>query len=269
MSGAVAVLVPSVLAAAGVAIGVGLPAPRRFLAVRSGGSRRRLPDALLAVLVVVVLVVPAGPVGALVAGVLAVVLRRALRSARSARAHRAESTAAAEAMAVLAAELRAGRPAGVALANAAGIALGPTSTALAEAGSAAGLGAAPAEVLLAHAEASAVPELLRGLAVCWQVCVGSGSSLASAVDRLEDGLRAEQECRDEVQAELAGPRSTAVMLAVLPAFGLLLGSGLGARPLHVLLHTPLGGGCLALGVALELLGVWWTGRIVRAAAGAP
>jgi tight adherence protein B len=192
---------------------------------------------------------------------------RRFLAARPTGSRRAESTAAAEAMAVLAAELRAGRPAGVALSSAAAVAVGPTSTALAEAGSAAGLGAAPAEVLLAHAEATAVPELLRGLAVCWQVCAGSGSSLASAVDRLEDGLRAEQECRDEVHAELAGPRSTAVMLAVLPAFGLLLGTGLGANPLHVLLHTPLGGGCLVVGVALELLGVWWTGRIVRAATG--
>jgi tight adherence protein B len=88
------------------------------------------------------------------------------------------------------------------------------------------------------------------------------------VDRLEDGLRAEQECRDEVESELAGPRSTALMLAVLPGFGLFLGAGLGAHPVHVLLHTPLGGGCLLVGVLLDLAGVWWTGRIVRAAAGA-
>jgi tight adherence protein B len=269
MSAVLPALVPALLAAAGVAIGVGLPAPRRFLASRSASRRRRLPGPALGVVVAVVLLVPAGPVGAVVAGVLAVVGRRAFRSARAARATQAETTAAAEAMAVLAAELRAGRPASVALTNAAGVALGPTAVALAEAGSASGLGAAPAEVLLAHAEASAAPELLRGLAVCWQVCHGSGSSLASAVDRLEDGLRAEQECRDEVQAELAGPRSTAVMLAGLPLLGLLLGSGLGAHPVHMLLHTPLGGGCLAVGVALELLGVWWTGGIVRAAAAAP
>jgi tight adherence protein B len=269
VSAALPVLVPALLAAAGVAIGVGLPAPRRFLAAGGTGPRRRVPDPLLAVLVALVLVLPAGPVGAVVAGVLAVVARRALRAAREARALKAESTAAAEAMAVLAAELRAGRPAGVALTNAAAVALGPTATALAEAGSASGLGAAAADVLLAHAGSSSVPELIRGLAVCWQVCQGSGSSLASAVDRLEDGLRAEAECRDEVQAELAGPRSTALMLAVLPGFGLLLGSGLGADPLRFLLRTPLGGGCLAVGVALELLGVWWTGRIVRAAAGSP
>ena len=261
------VLVPAVLAAAGVAVGIGLPAPQRFLAARRSGARRTLPDPALAVLLVAVLLVPVGPAGAAVAALLGVLGRRAWRARRVARARHAEATAAAEAMAVLAAELRAGRPTAEALTNASTVALGPTASALAEAGSATGLGAAPAEVLLAHAEASAVPELLRGLAVCWRVCHGSGSSLASAVDRLEDGLRAEQESRDEVQAELAGPRSTALMLSVLPAFGLLLGAGLGAHPLHVLLRTPLGGGCLVVGVLLELAGVWWTGRIVRAAAG--
>jgi tight adherence protein B len=220
---------------------------------------------VLALLAAAALVVPAGPVGAAVAAVLAVIGRRAHRARRAGRALQVERTAAAEAMAVLAAELRAGRPPGVALSNASHVAVGPTAAALAEAGSASGLGALPAEVLHRAADASAVPELLRGLAVCWQVCQGSGSSLASAVDRLEDGLRAEQECRDEVEAELAGPRSTALMLAVLPVFGLLMGAGLGAKPVHTLLHTPLGSVCLAVGVALDLVGVWWTGRIVRAA----
>jgi tight adherence protein B len=55
------------------------------------------------------------------------------------------------------------------------------------------------------------------------------------------------------------------MLAGLPALGLLIGTALGAGPLHVLLHTGAGLGCLAAGGVLEGLGLWWVRRIVRGA----
>jgi tight adherence protein B len=93
--------------------------------------------------------------------------------------------------------------------------------------------------------------------------------LAVAVDRLEEALRTDQACREEVDAELEGARATALLLAGLPVLGLGLGSGLGGDPLHVLLRTPVGWVCLCVGVALELAGLWWTGRIVRAAGGEP
>jgi tight adherence protein B len=170
-------------------------------------------------------------------------------------------------MAVLASELRAGRSPSVALMSAATVASGPAARALAEAGGSTSMGAGAAEALTRRAQESAVPELLTGLAVCWQVCQGAGSSLAVAVDRLEEALRADQVCREEVEAELEGPRSTALLLAGLPLFGLALGSGLGGDPLHVLLRTPIGWACLVAGVGLELAGLFWTGRIVRAAGG--
>ena len=55
------------------------------------------------------------------------------------------------------------------------------------------------------------------------------------------------------------------MLAGLPALGLLLGAALGADPLHVLLHTGPGLGCLLIGGLLEGAGLWWALRIVRGA----
>jgi hypothetical protein len=90
--------------------------------------------------------------------------------------------------------------------------------------------------------------------------------LAAAVDRLEEGLRADQVLRQALAAELAGPRATAGLLAVLPAVGLLLAAALGADPLQVLLHTPLGLVCLVAGVGLDALGVVWTTRLVARAA---
>lgn len=261
-------LLPACLAGAGVAVAIGLPGPpRRVLGPATSRTLPTPPGAVVAVLVGAVAVVPLGPAGAAVAALLAVVGQRAYETHSLSRRRTAERLAAAEAMSVLAAELRAGRPPAAALAAAASVAQGPVRVALKEAAGTTGLGGAVPEVLERHAPASAVPELLRGLAVCWTVCQGAGSSLAVAVDRLDEGLRAQRLQDEEVEAELAGPKASAFLLAVLPAIGVLMGAGLGAHPTHVLLHTAAGQVCLVIGVVLDLLGVLWTRRIVRSAGG--
>jgi tight adherence protein B len=108
-------------------------------------------------------------------------------------------------------------------------------------------------------------EGLAGAAACWQVAVDGGAGLANGLDRVAAALRAEHDQREDLGAQLAGPRSTAVMLALLPAFGVVLGTAMGAHPLRVLLHTSAGLGCLAGGVLLEWAGLLWTARIVRSA----
>ncbi|MGA5132645.1 type II secretion system F family protein [Streptomyces olivoreticuli] len=110
-------------------------------------------------------------------------------------------------------------------------------------------------------------EGLQGVAACWKVAVDGGAGLAAGLERVAAALSAERDQREELHAQLAGTRSTAVMLAVLPVLALLMGSALGAAPLRVLLHTPVGLGCLCIGGALEGAGLAWTGRIVRGAAG--
>ena len=52
---------------------------------------------------------------------------------------------------------------------------------------------------------------------------------------------------------------------LLPLAGVALAAGLGARPGYVLLHTPLGVGCLVLGLVLDGTGLWWTARLVARA----
>ncbi|MFF5283598.1 type II secretion system F family protein [Streptomyces sp. NPDC013171] len=137
------------------------------------------------------------------------------------------------------------------------------------------LGAAEAPVLAAARFGGDVPEALRraarqdgadglaGMAACWQVAVDGGAGLADGLDRLEAALRDHREQRDRLRAELAGAWATVTVLALLPAAGLALGAALGAHPLRVLLHTPAGLGCLAVGGALEAAGLWWAARIVR------
>jgi tight adherence protein B len=264
-------VVPSLLAGTAAAVLVGLPTPRR-LVPRAAATGPVLPAgrAWAGVLPVVVVVASwpvLGPAGAAVAGVLTVVVRRGLAERAAGAGRAAERLGAAEALAVLAGELRAGRTPEDSLDRASRVAVGPTRQALAGAAAAARVGGVPHEVLLRGADSSAVSGLLRGLAACWQVCQGTGSSLASAVDRLEDALREEAVRRDVVQSELAGPRATAALLAGLPVVGTLMAAGLGAHPLHVLLHTTVGVACLTVGLALDLLGLWWTGRIVAAAGG--
>ncbi|MFI9760962.1 type II secretion system F family protein [Streptomyces sp. NPDC051963] len=199
-----------------------------------------------------------------VAGAAGVPLLRRLRlagEARRARERRADG--AIGLCAALAGEVRAGRQPGEALLSA-----------VRDSG---GFGAAQAAVLAAARFGGDVPgalagaarqpgaEGLLGLAACWRVAVDQGAGLAAGLDRLEAALRAERDQRSDLRAQLAGARSTAVMLAALPAFGLALGTALGADPLHVLLHTGAGFGCLVVGGLLEVVGVWWVARIVRGA----
>ncbi|MDG4866215.1 type II secretion system F family protein, partial [Streptomyces sp. T-3] len=94
-----------------------------------------------------------------------------------------------------------------------------------------------------------------------------GAGLAAGLGRLTEALRAERERRADLRAQMATPRSTAVLLAVLPVVGLLMGTGIGAKPLDVLLHTPAGLVCLLVGGVLEGVGVWWAVRILRGAVG--
>jgi tight adherence protein B len=108
-------------------------------------------------------------------------------------------------------------------------------------------------------------EGLRAVAAGWQVAGRSGAGLASVLERVAAGLRADDEARAEVTASLGPPRATAKMLAVLPLFGLALGTSMGAQPLTFLLHTGVGLGCLFVGVGLATAGVVWVERLASSA----
>lgn len=198
----------------------------------------------------------------LLLGIVALPLARRAVAARAARRARERRT---EAVIVLCGaligEVRAGRHPGQAL--------------LATARESEGLAGARAAVLAAARFGADVPAALRraagepgaegllGLAACWQVAVDSGAGLAAGLERLEGALRAERSQRADLRAQLAGARSTALLLSALPFLGLLLGTALGADPLRVLLHSTAGVGCLVAGGALEGVGLWWALRIVR------
>lgn len=108
-------------------------------------------------------------------------------------------------------------------------------------------------------------EGLRLLAACWRVGSERGGTLATVLDGLAAALRDEEAQRQEVTVQLAGPRATARLLAVLPVVGLAMAAALGARPLSFLCGTLPGLACLVTGVALNVAGLYWTHRIAQAA----
>ncbi|MFJ7155147.1 type II secretion system F family protein [Streptomyces sp. NPDC101118] len=200
----------------------------------------------------------------LAGGALAVPLVQRWLRAREAARRRAEREARVLAVcAAVAGELRAGAQAGQAVTA---VLRGEGDALVAgEAGVLAAAvfgGDVPGALRVAAREPGA--EGLAGMAACWRVSVDGGAGLAAGLDRLERALRAEREQREGLRAQLAGARSTAVVLALLPVAGLLMGTALGAAPLRVLLHTGLGLGCLVTGLVLEGLGLCWAWRIVRA-----
>ncbi|MFT4187050.1 MAG: type II secretion system protein [Aeromicrobium sp.] len=213
-------------------------------------------------LAVVVAVLLAGRLAALLDGLamvvvaltLAGVVAFALAQARRSRARRRAAGAheqVAEAVDVIAAELRAGIVPHRALVSAAAdlpvVAL-PAQVA-----------AMGGDVAAALRHAADEPGCggLRTVAAAWQVSETCGAPLSAVLDRVARSHRFETDLRDEVRSAVEPARATGRLLAVLPLIGLLLGSAMGADPIHVVTQTLPGALCLALGAALACLGVRW------------
>ena len=101
----------------------------------------------------------------------------------------------------------------------------------------------------------------RRLRAAWQVADTTGAACADILDRLDADLRARLRRDARAAVQVSGSRATTVLLAALPAAGLLLGSALGADVLAVLFHTPVGAVCALAAVALQLLGLAWSRRL--------
>jgi tight adherence protein B len=158
-----------------------------------------------------------------------------------------------QALGALAAELEAGQSPGAALRRAGGE---PSVWPVAHA--AADMDGGVVDALAVDARLHGV---LRQLAACWQVGADTGAGLAVSVGRLAAAARAAEDVRVDLEGQLAGPRATARMLAVLPLVGIGFGMMLGSDPLAWLVGTMPGRACLLAGTLLTALGMWWTGRI--------
>ncbi len=182
-------------------------------------------------------------------------LGRAWPRARPVRPQRESARRAAELewVEALGAEVRAGRdPSSALVAASSSVPVCPRALAAARGG-----GSVVAALRLDGARS----DLVRGVAACWEVAEGSGAGLAASLATLADAARETERVRRELQAGLAEPRATAVVLTALPLVGLALGSMLGADPLRWLLGSSAGLLVLGAGLVLEAAGAAWVWRI--------
>ncbi|WP_236005204.1 type II secretion system F family protein [Nonomuraea antri] len=187
-------------------------------------------------------------------------LRRRLTRPNQARRADAWRQASIELCQALSAELSAGRTPGEALTRAVAAVDFPDPQVMRPVTAAARDGGDVAAALAAAAPARG-GEGLHRLTACWDVGVTVGAGLAALVERVAGALRAAQAHRQDVAAQLAGPRATARLLAVLPALGLLMAGALDMHPLDFLLGSVPGLACLVTGIALDACGLWWTNRM--------
>ncbi len=214
-----------------------------------------------ALLVAAVVAAASTPLVGGLAGVCVAAAARAFRGDRRSTAGRRRVQAVAEGLGVLAAELRAGRS--VEEAAAAAEAGCPDAGAGAALGRVLRLGGGPPPPGTGPPDELA--DVLARIAAAVRLSARTGCSLAGVAAAVEDDLRARDRAETELRAAVAGPRASATVLAGLPVLGLLMGSGVGADPWRVLTTTATGNALLVGGVALELAGVAWSGRLVRRA----
>lgn len=93
----------------------------------------------------------------------------------------------------------------------------------------------------------------------------TGAPTADLVDRIEADARAGDRARATAAAQAAGAQATAVLLAALPVGGIALGYSIGADPLQVLLHTPVGAACAVGASLLQGAGLIWADRLTTGA----
>lgn len=104
---------------------------------------------------------------------------------------------------------------------------------------------------------------LQDLARAWQVGTRTGAPMADLLDQVASALRKDQSVERTVASELAGPRATGRVMAVLPLCGIGLGYLLGGDPIGFLLDGPLGWACLVGGAVLAAGGVLWIEGLAR------
>ena len=235
-----------------------VPAPAHAAVVES-----TLPAAGLAAALLVAGVPPQVAVAGAVTGGVATVGRRRRRRRRLVRAGGRETVVFVHA---LAGELRAGRPVGAALSAAASQlpVLGPSVSAVAQAAQLGG--DVPVELRVAASQPGCAR--LGTVAAAWEASSATGARMADVLDGVGAAFDADDQVGAELDALLAGPRATVVVLALLPLGALALGSGIGAHPLQVLLHTPVGSAALAGAAVLDGLGLIWLRTVAARAVAA-
>lgn len=246
-----------------VALLVAPSSPRHRLAPR---ERARAPHraSMLAASVVACAATLMLPVTtALAAAVLGATLLVRHRRGRRRQRRLEEGRALEDALEVLVGELRVGAHPVRAFTVAAADSAGTVAGALRAVAARARLGADVSGGLHSVAAASALPAQWERLAVCWRLATEHGLAMSTLMRAAQRDITERQRFSARVEAGLAGARATAVILAVLPVLGVVLGQLLGADPLAFLFSGRAGGWLLVVGVSLVCCGLAWSDRITE------
>lgn len=206
----------------------------------------------------------AGVGGACSAAALAGLAKRFWRTRRRSRSRRERSAALAAGLRLVVGELRAGAHPATAADEARRDGSGVVASAFREIAATARLGGdVPALLEAGNRFDPDLRDPLARLARCWRLAERHGVALADLVDAVRRDLDDQAEFAGEVEAKMAGPRSTAAVLSGLPVLGLLLGEAVGAGPIAVLTGGVAGQALLVTGTGLICAGVLWTVRLTE------
>jgi tight adherence protein B len=241
----------------------------RLRAITGHDSRKRLrtirPTALTTTIAAVIAGwLVAGVGGAVAATLLAATIRRQLRARAESNQSLAAVDGLAEALRTLVAGLRAGAHPAAAAEAAAEDAHPPTAATMHAVAAVARLDG-DLSAVVDTSRSPLVSVALSRLSTAWQLAQRHGLPLAEVLDAVRRDLEQRARFTRQVLARMAGPRSSAMVLSLLPMLGIALGAVMGADPLAVLTGTALGQVLLVAGVALQCIGLAWSTHITSRA----
>lgn len=127
-----------------------------------------------------------------------------------------------------------------------------------------------AHIAAAAATGGAAPTLataeLQRVASLWALSVSRGIPIAGLLTTARDEIDHAIRHRAATDAALAGPKTTAAVLSLLPLAGVAMGSAMGANPIGFLTRSGIGSVLLVVGTALVCAGVVVSQEIIRRAA---
>lgn len=106
---------------------------------------------------------------------------------------------------------------------------------------------------------------LQRLGTLWEVSEKHGVPLVGLMEQMRARLDTRERHRRASAAQLQGPQATAVILALLPLAGIVMGTAMGADPVGLLTGGGIGGVLLVVGVAFGATGFVLTQKILEGA----
>lgn len=167
------------------------------------------------------------------------------------------------ALEVLVAELRVGAHPAHAFGIAGAESSGEVGEILRAVSSRADLGGDVVNGLTAASRCSVIAGQWNRLATCWRLAEHNGLPIGLLIAAAQRDIAERQRFTAQMEADLAGPRATAITLAALPLLGVALGQLVGANPMQLLFGGGVGGWLLIVGVLLAGLGLLWSDRIAE------